>query len=368
MSDAAPTLPLLLRALRAPACVAGFSLADWDLVLRQAGNANVAASLGSVLSEHGVLAGVPEQARKHLEWIAVQARRHRQSVAFEVDLIGRALVDVGATVILLKGAAYASADLPAARGRMFSDVDILVPRERLDDVESALMVHGWVTTHLDAYDQQYYRAWMHELPPMEHVRRGTLIDVHHAILPLTAAARPDPAALRAAAVPIAGMAPFAVLAPTDMVLHSAVHLFYDGELDHGTRDLLDMHRLLQSFGATPGFWPALAARARELQLARPLFYALRYSHALLGTPVPAEALAGGTLSVAAGGEPVPPLRTLMDALFLRALLPNHPSCDGALTGSARFLLYIRANWLRMPPLMLARHLFHKAFLSPKKSA
>ncbi|MDD5612097.1 MAG: hypothetical protein PHF75_03565, partial [Gallionella sp.] len=33
---------------------------------------------------------------------------------------------------------------------------------------------------------------------------------------------------------------------------------------------------------------------------------------------------------------------------------------------ARQLLYLRANWLRMPPVLLARHLFHKAFLSPDK--
>jgi hypothetical protein len=28
------------------------------------------------------------------------------------------------------------------------------------------------------------------------------------------------------------------------------------------------------------------------------------------------------------------------------------------------MLYVRGNWLRMPPLLLSRHLFHKAFLSP----
>jgi hypothetical protein len=55
----------------------------------------------------------------------------------------------------------------------------------------------------------------------------------------------------------------------------------------------------------------------------------------------------------------------MDRLFGRALLPAHASCDDTWTPSARFLLYIRANWLRMPPLLLARHLLHKAFLSPK---
>ena len=69
-----------------------------------------------------------------------------------------------------------------------------------------------------------------------------------------------------------------------MVLHSAMHLFYDGEFDHGLRDLVDIHRLLQRFGAEPAFWQALPGRARVLQLERPLFYALRYAAALLAQP------------------------------------------------------------------------------------
>jgi hypothetical protein len=28
-------------------------------------------------------------------------------------------------------------------------------------------------------------------------------------------------------------------------------------------------------------------------------------------------------------------------------------------------LYVRGNWLRMPLLLLTRHLFHKAFVSPR---
>ena len=55
----------------------------------------------------------------------------------------------------------------------------------------------------------------------------------------------------------------------------------------------------------------------------------------------------------------------MDGLFRRALLPMHASCAGPLTGAAHGALYVRGNWLRMPPLLLARHLWHKAFLSPK---
>ncbi|HWJ94111.1 MAG TPA: hypothetical protein VNT33_05260, partial [Telluria sp.] len=102
--------------------------------------------------------------------------------------------------------------------------------------------------------------------------------------------------------------------------------------------------------------------ARELQLERPLFYALRYTHRLLGTAVPA------VVSDAMAYEaPSAPLLALMDRLFMRALLPPHASCTDGFSGAARFLLYVRANWLRMPPLLLARHLFHKAFISPRQA-
>jgi hypothetical protein len=355
--------PLLLRALRQPDTIEGLDLAGWDLLLRQAASANLTAALLGILEQRGLLARVPAPAREHFEWVRTLAARHAQAVRFEVARIGQALDGLGLPLILLKGAAYALAGLPAAHGRLFSDIDILVPKARLPEVESALMLAGWAGTHHDAYDQRYYRAWMHELPPLQHTRRQSVIDVHHAILPETAAARPDPARLRAAARPVPGVDGVQVLAPADMLLHSATHLFYDGEFDHGLRDLLDIHRLLLHFGAEPGFWEQLPHRAAELQLARPLFYALRYASRLLGTPVPAEVLAA-----ADGGRPNPALLALMDALFERALLPPHPSCAGRLGGAARFLLYVRGNWLRMPPLMLSRHLFHKAFLAPRPAA
>jgi hypothetical protein len=353
-------VPLVVQALRQPHQLGAFSLAQWDLLLRQSAAANLTATLFHLAEEAGQLAQIPPPAREHLDWARTLGERHRQAVRFELREIGRALAEVGVPLIALKGAAYTADRLPPAPGRLFSDIDILVPKERIGEVEAALMMHGWAAGHHDEYDQRYYREWMHELPPMQHTRRQSLIDVHHAILPETAAVRPDPALLRAAARPAAGEPGWRVLAPADMVLHSAVHLFYDGEFNHGLRDLVDIHRLLLHFGGTPGFWDELPRRAAELQLARPLFYALRYAVRLLGTPVPAA-----TIGAADAGRPNRALLALMDALFGRALMPPHASCDDGATPAARFLLYVRGNWLRMPPLLLARHLLHKAFLSPK---
>ncbi len=356
-------MPLLIQVLRAPGAMAALDLRQWELLLRQALRANLTASLHALVQEHALLASIPAPARAQLEWAATLAERHGKAVEWEVRQIREALAGVVAPVILLKGAAYAAARLPAGQGRLFSDIDILIDRVCLAEVESRLMQHGWVSTHHDAYDQRYYREWMHEIPPMVHVRRDSMIDVHHTILPLTARSRPDPAKLRAASIPLPGQPGLATLAPADMVLHSATHLFYDGEYDKGLRDLYDLHRLLGQFGADAAFWAGLPGRALELELARPLFYALRYAKSMLGTAVPDDVLV--RLQPAAPGAPV---LALMDGLFGRALLPMHASCSDAWSGMAHKLLYVRGNWLRMPPLLLARHLFHKAFLSPRATS
>jgi len=352
-------IPLILLTFRNPNTINDLSLSDWDVLIRQARQGGLLSRLQALLDERGLIEQVPEQPRRHLDWAQAIAERHELAVQWEVAQISKALMQTGIPIVLLKGSAYVMAKLPTARGRIFSDIDIMVPKDRLNEVEAALMLHGWATTHHDAYDQHYYRTWMHELPPMQHVKRLTAIDVHHAILPETTAIHPDPAKLLSAAVRLDGSPELMTLAPLDMVLHSVTHLFYDGELENGLRDLLDIDSLLKEFSDTPSFWLKLIARATELELSRPLFYALRYAALLLDTHVPPE-----TALRLAGPKRL--TLALMDSLFTRALLPDHTSCSDRLTGAARHLLYVRANWLRMPPLLLARHLFHKAFISQKE--
>ncbi|BBJ22857.1 hypothetical protein W01_07840 [Candidatus Nitrotoga sp. AM1P] len=351
---------LILKALREPKALISLSLTDWDLLIRQARRANLLARICISLDERGLLEQVPPKPREHLEWSRVISEKHIQAVHWEITQIRNALAKIGMPVILLKGAAYVMAKLPSAKGRLFSDIDIIVPKGSLNAVEAALMLHGWAATHHDAYDQRYYRTWMHELPPMQHIKRMTVIDVHHAILPETAALHPDSAKLLAAAQLLDGYDDLKVFAPVDMVLHSAVHLFHNDQLDQGLRDLVDIDSLLRHFNNLPAFWPNLAVRAQELELSRPLFYALRYAVHFLNTPIPLD-----MIEAAKNGRPNPLTLIFTDQLFERALMPVHKSCSDWLTGAARQILYVRATWLRMPSLLLARHLFHKAFISPK---
>ena len=136
----------------------------------------------------------------------------------------------------MKGAGYVLGGIANARGRLSSDIDILVPKAALPDVELALAKAGWLGMKLDDYDQQYYRRWMHEIPPLRHRHRATVIDVHHTILPLTLRITPDADALISDALPVpVGSHTAYVLTLEDMVIHAAVHAFYDGELNSRLR-------------------------------------------------------------------------------------------------------------------------------------
>jgi hypothetical protein len=353
VNPAAAILPTAFRELEA---VGRWPTERWEMLIRQARRADVLATLAARLRRSGILDQAPMPARAHLDAATTLAAAQERDIRREVAAVAAALEPTGTRPVLLKGAAYLMAGLPAAEGRVFSDVDILVPREQLAAVESTLMLQGWATTHHNRYDQRYYRTWMHELPPMRHVVRQAILDVHHSILPLTGRFRPSATLLLASARGVAGSASLRVLAPADMVLHSATHLMCNDEFSHGFRDLLDLESLLHHFAGTgEQFYDDVAHRAAELGLMRVWYYALRYCAMLLGTPLPR-----GALDAARTGAP-PLIRSLMDALFARALQVDHPAVGDGFSRMARRVLYVRGHWLRMPAHLLAYHLTVKAF-------
>jgi hypothetical protein len=343
---------LCVRVLRQPGIAAQLDLSGWDLLIRQGRRANLLARLAHLFEMTGIWSAIPEQPRRHLESERLVAERRAQAVRQELEHIREALTELGYPVVLLKGAAYLAAGLPPSTGRHFSDIDLLVPRVAIEQAELALKIKGWSSSYHSEYDQRYYREWMHEIPPLRHLARASVIDLHHAILPPTARIKTDPAPLFKAAQPLPGDSLFCVLTPPDMVLHSATHLFQEGEFHNGLRDLTDLHLLLREFGREPDFWNKLFERARVLNLTRPLFYALHYTQRILATPLP-DTLPGmdGPLSGAA-----------MDLLFDRVLAPPHASCSDAMTPLVRGALYIRGHWLRMPLHLLLPHLVRKTFL------
>ncbi|MDB5693798.1 MAG: hypothetical protein JWO81_2861 [Alphaproteobacteria bacterium] len=325
----------LVRLLADPSGANG--VGDWTALLAVARAESLAGSLAFRLEGQKV----PPRVEAILAAARRDAVQGRIQALWEAEMARRALAPLGLPVILLKGTAYVAAGLPAAIGRSIGDLDILVPRAALPEVERALLAHGWEWVKDDDYDDLYYRTWMHELPPLIHKERDRMIDVHHTILPLTARRRPDAAALIAASLALEGG--LAVLSPADMIVHAAAHLFADGDLAGGLRNLWDIDRLLRHFAAAPDFWPVLHERASRHQMLAPVLRAGRLANDLYGTPVPE----GWRVWDSA------------DPLFKSRLLAR----DGwgrATRPALRLGFYARAHLLRMPPTMLARHLWTKA--------
>ncbi len=346
--------PLWMHPRRLPK----LSQRQWELLLGQARQARMISRLAQHCIDLDVVDEVPPGAWQHLfgamRWVA----RQGHEVQWEVDCLQRALAAVPTPVVLLKGAAYLVAGLPPARGRLFNDIDILVDHRQMGTVETAMMAAGWISHERDAYNQRYYRQWMHELPPLQHVTRQTVIDVHHTITPPTSRFKVDGGLLLQRVRPLGGSGKLFVLDPLDMVLHSAVHLFQEGEFDHGLRDLLDLDDLLVHFAATePQFWAALLTRADELSLQVPLYHALHHVKRLFGTGPPAELRA-----LVQGLQPNAVSRAAMGWLLDLALRPMHPSCDRHFTGLARSVLYVRSHWLRMPLRLVVPHLLRKVWM------
>lgn len=324
------TAALLVKAMRDPATTSPLDAGGWTALISTARAEQMIGSLAVRLD--GL--PMPQSAARILADARASAEQGRLAALWEAEMARRALAPVGIPVILLKGTAFVAAGLAAGRGRHIGDLDILVPRDRLDQAEAALLAAGWEWVKPDPYDDAYYRRWMHELPPMIHRERDRMIDVHHTILPLTARPRPDAAALMAGAVEIGGG--LAMLGREDVIVHAAAHLFADGDLAGGLRNLWDIHCLLGEFDA-PGFVDGLHARGAAHGLAAETARAIRLAAALYGD--------GARLGAA-------------DRLFVRRLLGR----DG--WGRQRrklteFGFYLRGHWLRMPPAMLVRHLWTK---------
>lgn len=338
-----------------PAAILALPPARQAILIRRARLAGLLGVLGHRAEQAGLFPQCSAQLRDHFVAGQNVARDYERMLRLETRELYRFLGRLDFPLVYLKGAAYQLRGLPIARGRVASDVDILVPAPALEAAEQTLLRNGWVADKSDDYDQRYYREWMHELPPLRHHARLSVVDLHHNILPRTSRFSPDAGRMLARIEP-AGEPGMFTLCPEDMVLHTCAHLFIDGELDNRLRELIDLDGLLRAFCAAPGFLDRLQARAGELGLQLALFYGLHFAARLPGTPVTTAAL-----QAARAAAPRGPLRPLLLRMMARALLPELVEEHRAVRRWSTGLLFLRSHWLRMPPVLLLRHLAHQAW-------
>lgn len=355
MSELPTHARLLLESLVDPRRCLSLPESAWDVLIRSARSARLLGVLSARIDRLAPAGNLPPAVMRQLLAGSIEARFRRQKTSLLLRTAEMQFAAAGEPAVLLKGAAYITQGLAMAEGRLPADVDIMVRRRHLDAVERALLDAGWEFEKTDPYDQHYYRAWSHELPPMKCAGQALELDLHHGILPPYGRLKPDTDALFATAIPVAGT-PYRVLSPADQVLHATAHLFQDSDCSGRLRDLVDIDGLVRCFAEKDAsFWKVLEQRAALHDLGRPLWYALTFGREWLATPVPAD-----FLRMIRNAEPSAPAQWLMKALLPPALFPVDPDTAGSAgVRLARRLLEARAFWLRMPPWLVLFHSINK---------
>jgi len=346
----------LIEVLRDPAVIHGWDAGHWNQFLPLTRGARLLGRCFHLFEQHALLDSVPARILDHLRGALNQTRYVQGQARREWRLVTRVLAREGIDVLPLKGLSYLLGDLPPAQWRNLSDIDLLLPVGRMADAERILKRANWVPSgEFDAYDEHYYREWMHELPPLMHRNREVEVDLHHNLAPPVSRVRIDASRLWDAATTYTGKdaQPVRMLQPADILLHNAVHLFMNDELRGGLRDVVDFRDLFDGFRvADDGFERALLGRAAELGCGRPLYYAVSTARRLVHLQASEAFVAEVSRSA-----PNAVADAAMSGLIDQLLAPRRPGLRR--TRFADTSMFVRSHWIRMPPGMLFRHLVRK---------
>lgn len=353
---------ILLEAIRYPDKLNTLTHPQWEQLIRFARNAKMLGTLAFWVQERGYGLDIPKEANDLLTGQSIKQEHMRLSVLWELKELEDLFADTDFPIVILKGGAYIKANRDWSKGRQISDLDLLVPKQFLAEVEAKIQQHGWIaSSDLSEYDDHYYREWSHELPPYINPKRGIELDLHHNLIAPTSRIKLDIDKIFSRAIKLPNSR-FSVLCDEDMFIHSAVHLLFNDELRGGIRDIVDMKSIAEyaikvsHSDNADAFWQTLERRSYELGVTRPVYYAANTlshffsQHQNAITPFKPHA-------------PSSLINPLMQHCIRDTLAPDIK--NEFKDGLAQLLLYIRSHWVRMPPFMLAYHLGYKAWLRYK---
>ncbi len=336
---------------------ADFSNEHWQELLTLARANNLLAKFAFIVNAH--MEHIPQRVRNHLDSAARLASTHAQSVVHEIAEIYKVAKQVDITI--LKGGAYLIHDLPNARGRMLSDLDVLVAKSKLKQLEINCLMNGWIRTESEEYNDRYYRQWMHEIPPLTHLKRGTVVDIHHNILPLTNRQCPNPEAFIFEDIQHPRLGAIRTLSKTDLFIHSATHLFSESEFHNGLRDLIDLFQMAEHFqNENPNFINDTYKRSQALGLETYVYLALMCIDECL--PI---ANRDGLLRTKLTSPFSKTKEALLAKVFIIVFKPSAKIRPTVKYHIACFFLYCRGHGLRMPMRLLIPHLAKKSYMQLK---
>jgi hypothetical protein len=345
---------MLIQVISRPELLKKLTHKEWNCLISEARYSQLLSHIYYLCEEQNILMDIPVTVTEILTGDKTRNDYLHLQFNNEIGRIATLLHDKGYRIILLKGAAYLQAKLGAYKGRRFADIDLLVEKTHISDIEETFKNHRWFSASLSEYDEHYYRYWSHQIPPMKHPESGIEIDVHHHLGMPIGRIKFNSEDLFENAVPIPGST-FFRLSNEDIILHSALHLLINDETDGKLKDLVDILTLLREFDSGMQFWKTLISRSSQLNLHIPLYYALTLIQDIFTYKIPQDYLKDLEQNISVG------LRHKFVNYCFRLSLTNLQGQNAKIKLVNHFLFW-RAHWLRMPLSTLLVHLTRKSFI------
>ena len=265
-------LPLCLELQKDPVgFVANATTATWTQLISAAREQALLGSCYYLLEDADLYQLLPEKVKNHFLSGKIYAEKQKLTILNELLQLEQIFANSGYPCVLLKGCAYRVAMMPHARGRVFSDIDLLVPQENFPDALKRLNNAGFLEFNMSDYDRRYYLRWSHQHPPLIHFIRHSSVDLHHHIYPVCSNENILVSPIFASAEPLVGSA-FALPSKPIMFVHASVHLFYQDETHKLVKDIWDLFEIYQHTGQHSLL--EIIAAANDLNAQAAVFYAL----------------------------------------------------------------------------------------------
>ncbi|UUM32242.1 nucleotidyltransferase family protein [Vibrio japonicus] len=325
-------------------------------IIAEARYYNMLAQLKYICESKGYWNALHNQFKQHLDSGYLFYVNQRKQLANEAEQIAQVLTPLKVNWVYLKGGAYHLSEMKCFSGRMMNDIDILVEERDLARVEEAFKINGWLSSEISNYDDKFYRSWSQEIPPLRHLYRQIELDVHFNILPKTLKESLDGRYLFEESTVLNANSYEKVMKPHAMLMHSAIHLFYESEYHKGLRDLYDIYILINAFGKESEFWRNLIDLQHKVGNERSVYCALRYSRKVFNVDIPSD-----ILEYYNQYKPNTFYLRLLDFCFLNVFTSNYPPYRKFGYTLSELALYLRGHLKRMPLRLLVPHLAKKSF-------
>nr|WP_252729390.1 nucleotidyltransferase family protein [Aliiglaciecola lipolytica] len=348
---------LLYQILLNPSRGLNLALTDWQNVIFILREGKLLASLYHAAKRDGCYDAYPHFVKRHLYSAYVYANRQAQQIFFEANEFRLLLEQVGITAVFLKGAGYTLRNSLNSYGRVCSDIDVLVNKNDLTAAEAHVKKNRWQSETLNDYDEKYYRDWAHEIPPLIHINRATVVDMHHNLYP-----------------PISGRAinikkfissrqkmqsGCFVLEPATTVMHSIIHMFANEDSSSWMRDLYDIILLIKE-NESVEFWKVLMESSQqtdfdfEFEFVCCIKALQHYSNLNIPTDV---------VSYINDYRLTKLQRWLIQNAILPSIAPEHSLVMSSKIKWAKTIVYFRGHWIKMPFAVLCKHFAFKSFFA-----